>query len=73
MIDPKTHWYILTFRCVYCGRDLTAKGSFQGEALESQIRARIYEAKCESCGWKGEVCGASATRISEVKVAPNLG
>jgi len=65
MIDTKTHWCLLAFRCVNCGRkEASAKDSFEGEVPEGQIRARIYQASCRSCGWKGEVCGFSAIEIT---------
>ena len=64
MIETKTHWCLLAFRCVNCGRkEASAKDSFEGEVHEDQIRARIYQASCRSCGWKGEVCGFSAMGI----------
>jgi ferredoxin len=66
MTDIKTHWYILTFRCLYSGRtDVFTKISFEREVLEEQIRARIYQVNCKSCGWNGEVCGFSAIEISD--------
>jgi MinD superfamily P-loop ATPase len=60
----KTCGYILTFRCVNCGRP-EASASFACEAVmpNDQIEARIYEANCESCGWKAAVCGLSAIEI----------
>jgi len=37
MTDIKTHWYILAFHCLYCGRiDVFTKDFLKGEALEEQ-------------------------------------
>jgi transcription elongation factor Elf1 len=72
MTDTKTLWYLLTFRCVNCGRsEASARTCLESEAGEDQITGRIYRVTCKSCGWKGEVCGISAVRIShefELKV-----
>jgi len=31
---------------------------------EDEIRARIYQVSCNSCGWRGDACGLSAIHIS---------
>ena len=69
MIDTKTHLRILVFRCVNCGRDEAySKNSFEGRPDEDEIRARIYQAICASCGWRGAVCGFSIKRSVESNV-----
>lgn len=52
MTIGKTQAYILTFRYVNCGR-LEAFANYPSEDLltEDQIRARIYQVSCNSCGW----------------------
>ena len=64
---PTIRGYCLTFRCVNCGRP-EASASFASEDAvpDDQIKARIYEANCESCGWKGSVCGVSVVVIHPV-------
>jgi len=65
MLSRETQWYILTFRCINCGRhEALARYPTEGIEREEEIRARIYHASCSSCGWKGDVCGVSATNIS---------
>jgi Pyruvate/2-oxoacid:ferredoxin oxidoreductase delta subunit len=61
---PKANEYVLTFRCVNCGR-YEASSHFSSESIESEdrIRAKIYQALCKGCGWKGHACGYSAVRI----------
>jgi hypothetical protein len=60
----KTPGYILLFRCVNCGRpEASATYSSASFLPHYQIEARIYEANCAACGWKGEVCGISAVQI----------
>ena len=65
MLSRETQGYILTFRCINCGRH-EAFAYYPTDSIEpeEQIRDRIYHASCTSCGWKGEVCGVSATNIS---------
>jgi len=64
MTDTKTHWCLLAFRCVNCGRnEASAEDSFAGVPHEDQISAKIYQASCRACGWKGEVCGLSSVKI----------
>jgi formate hydrogenlyase subunit 6/NADH:ubiquinone oxidoreductase subunit I len=64
MTDAKTHWCLLTFRCVHCGRnEAFAEDSFKGEPGKDQITPQIYQAICRYCGWEGEVCGLSAVEM----------
>jgi hypothetical protein len=61
---PKANEYVLTFRCVNCGRyEASSHYSSKGTESENQLRARIYQANCTGCGWKGHACGYSAVRI----------
>jgi len=61
MTDAKTHWCLIVFRCVTCGRnEKFAEHSFEGEPREDQIRSKIYQAICRYCGWEGEARGLSA-------------
>jgi len=64
MTAAKTHWCLLTFRCVHCGRnEAHAEDSFEGEPREDQIRAKVYQAICRYCGWEGEAGGLSAVEV----------
>lgn len=64
MLCGKTRGYVLTFRCVNCGRyEAFSWYPSEGNVREDQIRARIYQANCEGCGWRGDACGLSAVRI----------
>ena len=67
----KTHGYVLTFRCVNCGRH-EVFGDYATDKVEPEdrIRGRIYEVTCYSCGWSGEACGQSAIRISRTDLRP---
>ena len=60
--------YNLTFRCINCGR-YEASANFRSDGIEceEQIKARIYPVRCAGCGWKGEACGGSVTRILRYK------
>jgi hypothetical protein len=61
MTDAKTHWCLVAFRCVNCGRnEAFAEDSVEGKPREDQIRPKIYQAICRYCGWQGEVRGLSA-------------
>ena len=65
MPSRETHrGYILIFRCINCGRP-EAFALYPTEGIEpyEQIRARIYQVRCSSCGWHGEACGVSASNI----------
>ena len=65
MLSRETRGYILTFRCINCGRhEALALYPTEGIEPEEEIRARIYHASCSSCGWNGDACGVSATNIS---------
>jgi len=65
MSAGETHEYILTFRCVYCGRyEVFACHHSDSVLHEDQIRDRIYQVCCKACGWKGGAYGISAARIS---------
>jgi hypothetical protein len=61
MTDAKTHWCLVVFRCVNCGKnEAFAEDSVEGQPREDQIRPKIYQAICRYCGWEGEVRGLSA-------------
>jgi flavoprotein len=61
----ETQGYILTFRCVNCGKhEVFANYPSKDMVSEDQIRARIYQVSCTSCGWTGDACGLSAIHIS---------
>jgi heterodisulfide reductase subunit A-like polyferredoxin len=65
MNTVETQGYILTFRCVNCGKhEVFAKYPSEDIIAEDQIRARIYQVRCRSCGWTGDACGLSAIHIS---------
>jgi transcription elongation factor Elf1 len=65
MNTGKTQGYVLTFRCVNCGkREVFASYPSEGMVSDDQIRARIYQVSCTSCGWRGDACGLSAIHIS---------
>jgi len=65
MKTGKTQGYVLTFRCINCGKyEVFAKYPTEEIEPEDQIRGRLYQVSCESCGWNGDACGLSAIRIS---------
>jgi len=65
MNTGKTQGYVLTFRCINCGKfEVFAKYPTEEIEPEDQIRGRLYQVSCESCGWNGDACGLSAIRIS---------
>jgi ribosomal protein S27E len=65
MNTGKTHGYVLTFRCINCGKhEVFAKYPSDVMVSEDKIRGRLYEVSCDSCGWNGDACGLSAIRIS---------
>jgi len=65
MSTGKTQGYVLTFRCINCGRhEVFAHYATERIVFEDQIRGRLYQVSCESCGWNGDACGLSAIRIS---------
>jgi hypothetical protein len=64
MTDAKTHWCLVLFRCVKCGRnEAFAEDSFEGQPREDQVRPKVYQAICRYCGWAGEASGLSAVEI----------
>ena len=78
MKTGKTQGYVLTFRCINCGKhEVFAQYPSEGIEPEKQIRARIYQVTCNSCGWNGDACGLSAicvSRTGELKArAPGQG
>jgi hypothetical protein len=65
MNTRKTRGYVLTFRCINCGRhEVFADYPSEGVEPENRIRGRIYKVTCYSCGWSGDACGVSAIGIS---------
>lgn len=67
-MSEDTRGYILTFRCLNCGRpEACAKVSSEIVLSDEEVKTRILEATCRGCGWIGEVCGVSAIRIEPVK------
>jgi len=67
MKTGKTQGYVLTFRCTNCGKhEVFARYPTDGIEREDQIRGRLYQVSCESCGWNGDACGLSAIRISHM-------
>jgi len=65
MNNVEARGYILTFRCVNCGKhEVFANHPSESVLQEDQIRARIYQVNCNSCGWRGDACGISAIHIS---------
>jgi heterodisulfide reductase subunit A-like polyferredoxin len=66
--SPKIWDYSLTFRCVNCGKHEVVAAYHSEDALtEGELRARIYQASCGACGWKGSACGFSAIQIGEAR------
>jgi transcription elongation factor Elf1 len=66
MTTGKTQRYILTFRCVNCGKhEVSVTYPSEDIVNEDELRARIYQASCNSCGWTGNACGFSAILISQ--------
>jgi hypothetical protein len=65
MKTGKTQGYVLTFRCINCGKhEVFAQYPSEGIEAEARIRARIYQVTCNSCGWCGDACGLSAICVS---------
>ena len=61
MRNAKAQGYTITFRCVNCGKNEVLAFYGSEEILsEDELRARIYQGCCNSCGWQGSVCGFSA-------------
>jgi len=66
MKNGETRGYVLTFRCINCGRhDVFAQYPTEHITPEDRIRDRIYQVTCNSCGWSGDVCGLSAVCVSQ--------
>ncbi len=60
--------YILTFRCLNCGRHEAFAHVLSDSVLSDEdAKMRLLEATCRACSWKGEVCGVSAVRIERAK------
>ncbi len=67
-MSEDTVGYILTFRCLNCGRQEAFAKVLSGIVLSDEdVKMRIVEASCKACGWAGEVCGVSAVRIEHAK------
>ena len=65
MNTGKTQGYVLTFRCINCGKfEVFARYPSEGIESEEQTGARTFQVSCNSCGWNGDACGLSAIRIS---------
>ena len=65
MKTGETQRYSLTFRCINCGKyEAFVDYPSDGVLEEDQIRGRIYEVTCNSCGWRGSACGLSAISVS---------
>src|SRR3974377_2257150 len=51
----KTQGYVLTFRCINCGKfEVFAKYPTEGLEPEDRVRGRLYQVSCESCGCSRE-------------------
>jgi Pyruvate/2-oxoacid:ferredoxin oxidoreductase delta subunit len=67
-VSDDTRGYILTFRCLNCGRHEAFANVLSNIVLsDEQVKTQILEATCKGCGWTGEVCGVSAVRIEHAK------
>jgi hypothetical protein len=67
MNTGKTWGYVLTFRCINCGKpEVFANYPTEHIIPEDRIRARIYKVRCNSCGWSGDACGHSAICVSQL-------
>jgi hypothetical protein len=67
MKTGETRGYVLTFRCINCGRH-EASANYLTEHIipEDRIRDRIYQVRCNSCGWSGDACGLCAICVSQL-------
>jgi ribosomal protein S27E len=66
MKTGKTRGYVVTFRCIKCGNhEVFADYPTEHIIPEDRIRDRIYQVRCNSCGWSGDACGHSAIDISQ--------
>ena len=60
--------YVLTFRCINCGKhEVFANYPTEHIIPEDRIRGRIYQVRCNSCGWSGDACGLSAVCVSQTQ------
>ena len=67
-MSKDTRGYILTFRCLNCGRHEAFANVISDIVLsDKEVKTRILAATCRGCGWTGEVCGVSAVRIERAK------
>lgn len=63
MANIESYDYVLTFRCVNCGRyEASAIHPSEHALGDDQLKMGIYHALCKGCGWSGEVCGVSAVQ-----------
>ena len=76
MKTGETRGYVLTFRCINCGKhEVFANYPTEHIIPEDRIRDRIfrpeglyiYQVRCNSCGWSGDVCGLSAVCVSHMQ------
>src|SRR5215469_12744241 len=68
MKTGETRGYVLTFRCINCGKhEVFANFPTEHITPEDRIRDRIYQVRCNSCGWSGDVCGLSAVCVSHMQ------
>jgi ribosomal protein S27E len=67
MKTEEARGYVLTFRCINCGKH-EVFGNYPTEHIipEDRIRGRIYQVRCNSCGWSGDACGLSAICVSQL-------
>ena len=66
-MSEDTCGYILTFRCLNCGRHEAFASVLSDIVLSEDVKTRLLEASCRACGWTGEVCGVSAVRVEHAK------
>jgi Fe-S-cluster-containing hydrogenase component 2 len=67
-MSEDTPGYILTFRCLNCGRYEAFASVLSDIALSDEdVKTRLLEATCRACGWTSKVCGVSAIRIEHAK------
>ena len=58
MNTGETQGYVLTFRCINCGKyEVFVNYRTEHIVHEDRIRDRIYQVRCNSCGWSGHACG----------------
>jgi ribosomal protein S27E len=67
MKTGETRGYVLTFRCINCGKhEVFANYPTEHIIPENRIRGRIYQVRCNSCGWSGDAFGLSAICVSQL-------